>query len=94
MHEEFIGLYSVPAMDADTLTSIIKDSLVRLNPSLNKIHGQCCNGASSMSGAKKGVAKQISDIEKRALFTHCYGHTLNLACSDAVKGCKILSRNY
>ena len=43
-----------------------------------------------MSGAKKGVAKQISDIEKRALFTHCYGHTLNLACSDAVKGHKIL----
>ena len=90
MHEEFIGLYSVPAIDADTLTSVIKDSLLRLNLSLNKIHGQCYNRASSMSGAKKGVAKQILDVEKRALFTHCYGHTLNLACSDAVKGCKIL----
>ena len=43
-----------------------------------------------MSGAKKGVAKKISDIENRAIYTHCYGHTLNLACSDAVKGCKIL----
>ena len=41
-------------------------------------------------GAKKGVARQILDVEKRALFTHCYGHTLNLVCSDAVKGCKIL----
>ena len=30
------------------------------------------------------------DIERRTLFTHCYGHTLNLACSDAVKGCKVL----
>ena len=28
VHEEFIGLYSVPAIDADTLTSVIKDSLV------------------------------------------------------------------
>ena len=85
VHEEFIGFYSVPAIDVDTLTSIIKDSLVRLNISLNKIRDQNYNGASSMSGAKKGVAKQISDIEKHALFTHCYGHTLNLACSDAVR---------
>ena len=59
VHEEFIGLYSVPAIDADTLTSPIKDSLVRLNLSLNKMHGQCYDGASSMSGAKTGVAKQI-----------------------------------
>ena len=43
-----------------------------------------------MAGAKKGVAKQIMDIERHALFMHCYGHTLNLACSDAVKGCKLL----
>ena len=91
VHKEFIGLYSVSAIDADTLTSVIKDSLVRLNLSLNKMRGQCYDGASGMSGAKKGVAKQISDIESHAIFTHCYGHTLNLACSDAaVKGCKIL----
>ena len=90
VHEEFIGLYSVPAIDADTLTTVIKDSLLRLNLSLNKIRGQCYDGASSMSGAKKGVARQILDVEKRTLFTHCYGHTLNLACSDAVKGCKVL----
>ena len=57
VHEEFIGLYSVPAIDADTLTTVIKDSLLRLNLSLNKIRGQCYDGASSMSGAKKGVAR-------------------------------------
>ena len=83
----FIGLYSVPAINAAMLTTIIKDSL---NLSINKIRGQCYDGASNMAGAKKGVAKQIMDIERRALFTHCYGHTLNLACSDAVKGCKVL----
>jgi len=27
--------------------------------------------------------------EPRALFTHCYGHALNLAASDSVKKCKI-----
>ena len=90
VHESFIGLYSVPAINADMLTTIIKDSLVRMNLSMNKIRGQCYDGASNMAGAKKGVAKQIMDIERRALFTHCYGHTLNLACSDAVKGCRVL----
>ena len=24
------------------------------------------------------------------MFIHCYGHALNLACGDAMKGCKIL----
>ena len=29
-------------------------------------------------------------LEPRAVFTHCYGHSLNLACSDAVKGSKLM----
>jgi len=57
---------------------------------MNKIQGQCYDGASNMAGAKKGVSKQIMNIERCAIFTHCYGHPLNLACSDAVKGCKVL----
>ena len=44
-----------------------------------------------MSGNLGGVAKQITNEEKRALFCHCYGHSLNLAASDAIKGCKMMS---
>ena len=43
-----------------------------------------------MSGAKSGVAKTFLDEEPRALYTHCYGHALNLACGDTIKQCKIL----
>lgn len=56
----------------------------------SKLRGQCYDGAASMSGARNGVAKLIIDEEPRALYTHCYGHALNLACSDAVKGCKVM----
>ena len=28
-------------------------------------------------------------IEPRALYTHCYGHSLNLATCDAIKKCKL-----
>ena len=34
---------------------------------------------------RNGMAKNIRDEEQRALFTHCYGHSLNLAVSDTVK---------
>jgi len=46
-----------------------------------------------MSGAKDGVTKQLMDIEKRALYTHCYCHALNLAIADTIKksnvGCDV-----
>ena len=38
-----------------------------------------------MAGAKAGVAAKIDELEPRAMFTHCYGHTLNLGVSDAIK---------
>ena len=41
-----------------------------------------------MSGSKNGVAKIIS--EPRAVFTHCYGHSLNLAVGDTVKQSKLM----
>jgi len=43
-----------------------------------------------MSGAKSGVAQQIKE-EPRALYTHCYSHSLNLAASDAIKASKSMS---
>ena len=90
VNEDFIGLYNVPSIDSKTLVCVIKDCLQRLNLSISKARGQCYDGASNMSGAKKGVAKQIQYEEKWAIFTHCYGHSLNLACSDTVKRCKVI----
>lgn len=85
VHEEFIGLYKVPSIDAATLTSVAKDALCRLNVPLSKLRGQCYDGASSMRGARSGVAKRIMDDEPRAVYIHCYGHSVNLAVNDAVK---------
>ena len=89
-HEEFIGLYSLPSTEAETIVSVLKDVLLRLNLSMKKIRGRCYGGASSMSGIKTGVAKQIRDIEPRAFYTHCYGHSLNLAASDTLQKCKLM----
>ena len=60
-----------------------------MNLSVNNCRGQCYDGASNMSGCKNGVAKKISD-ENKAVYTHCYGHALNLAVGDTVKQSKIM----
>lgn len=90
VHEEFIGLYMVPTIDSATLTNVIQDTLLRMNLSINNCRGQCYDGASNMSGAKSGVATNITKKEERAVYTHCYGHALNLAVSDSVKGSKVM----
>lgn len=43
-----------------------------------------------MSGSRSGVAAQISREESRAVYTHCYGHSLNLACNDSFKHSKVM----
>ena len=89
-HEDFIGLYEVPSIEANVIVSTISDALIRMNLTLSKVRGQCYDGASNMSGLRNGVARQIKDMEKKALYTHCYGHSLNLAASDTLQNCKVM----
>ena len=90
VHEEFLGLYHVDRIDAATVTTVVQDVFVRLNISMERLRGQCYDGASSMTGSRSGVAKRISELEPRALFTHCYGHALNLAACDTIKSMKVM----
>ena len=81
---------SGPSTDANMLTTTIKDVLIQMNLSFNKLRGQDYNGASAMSRAKCGVAKQIRDFEPQAVYTHCCGHALNLVAADTLKQCKVI----
>lgn len=56
--------------------------------------GQCYDGAAAMSGRKKGVAAVIKRINPKCLYTHCYGHALNLAVGDSVRNVKLLSDTF
>lgn len=90
VHEDFVGLHVIESIDSATLTAVIKDVLMRMNLTLTKMRGQCYDGASCMSGLKSGVATRLSEEEPRAIYTHCYGHALNLACSDTIKQCTLM----
>ena len=90
VEEEFIGLYEVASTGAEVIYGAIADVLLRLNLSISKVSGQCCDGAATMSGRKSGVVTRLCSAEPRAVFTHCYVHSLNLVCSDAIKQCKLM----
>ena len=90
VHEEVVGLYKTESLQATAMVKIIKDTLLHFNLKFELCRGQCYDGAIVMSGIRNGVAKHISDIEPRAVFTHCYGHALNLAVSGTVKQSRIL----
>lgn len=83
--EEFLGLYSMSAIDAQSIVDVMKDAFLRFQIPFTKLRGQCYDGCSTMTGAKAGVAVKIEEVEPRAVFTHCYGHALNLGVSDTIK---------
>ena len=89
-HEEFIGVHQVESTQSRVLLAVINDVLQRFNVSITKLRGQCYDGASAMSGSRGGVATLIQREEPRAVYTHCYGHALSLACGDAIKNCKLM----
>ena len=82
IREEFITFLKLERVRAIDITDAIVNYLERLGLSLNDLHGQGYDGASTMSGEKSGVQKRIRDIQPKA-YTHCAGHSLNLAIVSA-----------
>ena len=50
-----------------------------VNVSLRLLRGQAYDGASNMLGRKSGVAKLIKDVQKKAIHSHCLGHSTSLS---------------
>ena len=84
-HEDFFDIKS------DTIVAAIRDALLRAQIYLDQCRGQCYEGASNMLGEKSGVAKEISDIQPKAVVTHCHCYSLNLSVKETTKQWKLLA---
>ena len=78
VHEDFVGYYELPDIKSDTIVTAIKDSLIRMQLSLNDFGAQAYDGASSMFAKNTGISVQIAAEQPKALWTHYQGHSLNL----------------
>ncbi|CAG7731398.1 unnamed protein product [Allacma fusca] len=88
--EDFLGLYNTSSTNADSLAALILDVFKRFDLELSSVRGQCYDGASNMSGKLTGVSTQIQEMEKRAIYVHCYAHSLNLAVQDVIRNEELL----
>ena len=52
---------------------------------MENAQGECYDAASGMlmAGAKSGVTSRIKALNRKCLYTHGYGHALNLFIKDA-----------
>ena len=89
-HDESIGLKNMPNTDADSTVRELKDVLLRMHLKFSKCRGQRYDRCSTMSGSKSGVLVQITSEEERALYTHCYTHSINLPVGYTMKVCPVL----
>ena len=87
VYEESVGLRE---LDSQSIFHELTNSLEKLHLDIHRMRGQCYDGASTMSGIKNVVAKLFMDKEPSAIYTHCYGHALNLATGDTIKRCSVM----
>ena len=70
LHEEFIGLYNVDDICADTIVTVIKDTLSQMNLSLIKCPRQCYDSANVMRVVKNGVANTPFTLARQNSFDY------------------------
>ena len=75
----------MPKTDAETLTKLLKDCLIRHQIPLAHCRGQAYDGAVNMSGFINGVATRIQEEEPTALYVHCLAHNINLCLQKVGK---------
>lgn len=59
-----------------TFFLILQDVLLRLGLSISEGKGLCYYGATTMMGAKNGVAKRFKYLNSKILVVHCFEHLL------------------
>ena len=83
VHEDPIGLFVLPNTGAETITSVVKDILLRCTLPIDLCRGQAYDEAAVMQGRLSGVAARIRKDVPQALPVHCLAHSLNLCLQDS-----------
>ena len=77
VEERLLGLVSTTDTTGAALTELLISCLYNNTLNVNDVVGPGYDGGCNMRGASKGVQAIIKELNKNALFTHCYAHNLN-----------------
>lgn len=85
IEERFLQFIPVTDSTGQGLSNVLVSTLHDLELSLGDCRGQGYDNGANMKGKEQGVQKRILDINRRAFFTPCSCHNLNLVIGDMAK---------
>ena len=78
--------------NAETIVNIITEELKRDKLDSNKLRSFASDGASVMTGSRKGVAAKLREQVPNLINIHCICHCLALGCNDTNDTLKSISQ--
>ncbi|XP_065645774.1 52 kDa repressor of the inhibitor of the protein kinase-like [Hydra vulgaris] len=86
VREEVMGfLHCKYGLSGEALCKTILLCLKDYSLDISNCRGQGYDGAGSVVGHIKGLAKRIKDYNDKAVYTHCFSHRLNLSVANSCK---------
>jgi hypothetical protein len=83
--EEFFDFVNLTRTTGESIANSIVETLEANGISIDAMRGQAYDGAAAMAGEKQGCQAKIKSLNKKALYTHCRSHILNLSIASACK---------
>ena len=90
-HEDFIGLYPIPDISANTIESLLQDALIRLQLLLDECRGQFYDRASNILSKNSSVATKIQEKQSKGFPRHSHCHSFSLSVKALIKESKLFS---
>lgn len=86
IRESFMEFKPLIGLDAVSLSQLILNRLNSYGLDVkSNLVGQGYDGASVMSGERKGVQQRVKESAPLAIYVHCWAHRLNLVLVDSCK---------
>ena len=77
IHEHFLTYIEPKCLDASSLSSYIKDLIMKFDLDGLKIVSQGYDAANVTSGRCAGVQVKVREFAAYTVYIHCYAHVLN-----------------
>ncbi|KAJ8346426.1 hypothetical protein SKAU_G00278270 [Synaphobranchus kaupii] len=91
VHNVFLSFYNASDTTAETLFLCVKDVLIRLNLSMERLQGYCFDGASNMSGRFMGVQARLKEVCPDSVYVHCTNHSLDLVLQEVAREVRLVT---
>ena len=82
--EVFVGFVETPSTSGIALYDQLQRTLLALNLDIAKLRSQGYDGASNMRGKFRGLSARVLADFRKAIYSYCSGHCLNLILQDSL----------